>query len=50
MRMLTFIPKLPCRQAEDIRTQCPEAEKITFQDVGPLNLWGPVWPNSLNTP
>jgi len=30
--------------------RCPEAEKITFQNVWPLNLWGLVRLNSLNTP
>ena len=25
-------------------------QKNIFQNVGPLNLWSPLWPNSLNTP
>ena len=30
--------------------KCPETEKFSFQNVGPQNLWGSVWPNNLNTP
>jgi len=32
-----------------MQEKCQEAEKY-FSEYGPLNLWGPVRPNSRNTP
>jgi len=29
--------------------KCPQPEPY-FSECGPLNLWDPLWPNTLNTP